>query len=257
MFALLNVLLLLPSDWWWEKKDGFQDPPCILRQEGSWTQPPAVISKSFTMLLHDTRNADLIVTLLQYFQIVILKELKHSDGNFDETQRIELNAVKHEETQTQHVVCGVLIIQCPTFLFLCSSSKSTITTSRNFMAQWSLNMVCLECLSMEREDRSGFVWHAHISCLAHNKAEKIKYECKIESFYQISCDFISYINRLRHTQMAPVPSFFQYVLNDMVSYPEETFMDWEFKISVMYDIAKVRQKVCRWTARHSEVLYCI
>lgn len=32
---------------------------------------------------------------------------------------------------------------------------------------------------------------------------------------------------------------FQYVLNDRISYPEETFMDWEFKISVMYDIAKV------------------
>ena len=31
----------------------------------------------------------------------------------------------------------------------------------------------------------------------------------------------------------------QYVLNDKVSYPEGTFMDWEFKISVMYDISKV------------------
>nr|CAQ64669.1 guanylate cyclase C type 1 [Anguilla anguilla] len=30
----------------------------------------------------------------------------------------------------------------------------------------------------------------------------------------------------------------RYVLNDKVSYPEETFMDWEFKIFVMYDIAK-------------------
>ncbi|KAM4524085.1 guanylyl cyclase C [Odontesthes bonariensis] len=30
----------------------------------------------------------------------------------------------------------------------------------------------------------------------------------------------------------------KYVLNDKVSYPEGTFMDWEFKISVMYDIAK-------------------
>ncbi|KAG9343086.1 hypothetical protein JZ751_015305 [Albula glossodonta] len=29
-----------------------------------------------------------------------------------------------------------------------------------------------------------------------------------------------------------------YVLNDKISYPEETFMDLEFKISVMYDIAK-------------------
>lgn len=35
---------------------------------------------------------------------------------------------------------------------------------------------------------------------------------------------------------------FQYVLNDKISYPEEAFMDWEFKISVMYDIAKVRQQ---------------
>lgn len=32
----------------------------------------------------------------------------------------------------------------------------------------------------------------------------------------------------------------QYVLNNLVSYPENTFMDWEFKISVVYDIAKVR-----------------
>ncbi|XP_059179970.1 guanylyl cyclase C [Centropristis striata] len=30
----------------------------------------------------------------------------------------------------------------------------------------------------------------------------------------------------------------RYVLNDKVSYPDGTFMDWEFKISVMYDIAK-------------------
>lgn len=47
------------------------------------------------------------------------------------------------------------------------------------------------------------------------------------------------------SRMPCVPLFSQYVLNDKVSYPEETFMDWEFKISVMYDIAKVRQK--RWS----------
>lgn len=41
------------------------------------------------MRLRDATNR--CVTLLQ---IVILKELKHSDGNFDETQKIELNAVK-------------------------------------------------------------------------------------------------------------------------------------------------------------------
>lgn len=33
--------------------------------------------------------------------------------------------------------------------------------------------------------------------------------------------------------------FLQYILNDRISYPDETFMDMEFKISVMYDIAKV------------------
>lgn len=40
--------------------------------------------------------------------------------------------------------------------------------------------------------------------------------------------------------------FFQYILNDRISYPDETFMDMEFKISVMYDIAKVLfvAKVC-------------
>lgn len=33
--------------------------------------------------------------------------------------------------------------------------------------------------------------------------------------------------------------FSQYILSDRISYPDETFMDMEFKISVMYDIAKV------------------
>ncbi|TRZ02272.1 hypothetical protein DNTS_034042 [Danionella cerebrum] len=32
--------------------------------------------------------------------------------------------------------------------------------------------------------------------------------------------------------------YFGHVLDDNISYPEETFMDWQFKISVMYDIAK-------------------
>lgn len=33
-----------------------------------------------------------------YLQIVILKELKHSDGNFDETEKIELNAVRSKHS---------------------------------------------------------------------------------------------------------------------------------------------------------------
>lgn len=38
--------------------------------------------------------------LLQRFQVVILKELKQSDGNFNETQMIELNAVRWKHTHT-------------------------------------------------------------------------------------------------------------------------------------------------------------
>ena len=45
---------------------------------------------------------------------------------------------------------------------------------------------------------------------------------------------------VKHTEVGLCLPVSQYVLNDKVSYPEETFMDWEFKISVMYDIAKVK-----------------
>lgn len=34
-------------------------------------------------------------------------------------------------------------------------------------------------------------------------------------------------------------------------------MDWEFKISVMYDIAKVSQKIQVLPVNHPEVLYCV
>lgn len=40
----------------------------------------------------------------------------------------------------------------------------------------------------------------------------------------------------------------QEVLNDTISYPDGTFMDWEFKISVLNDIAKVRDT---WAQEHS------
>lgn len=53
-------------------------------------------------------------------------------------------------------------------------------------------------------------------------------------------DKIIFIISKTHIAVSVTCVLFQYVLNDKVSYPEETFMDWEFKISVMYDIAKVR-----------------
>lgn len=61
------------------------------------------------------------------------------------------------------------------------------------------------------------------------------------NIYSLRQKVVMVTNIDTHTKMPFVPVFFQYVLNDKVSYPEETFMDWEFKISVMYDIAKVRQ----------------
>ncbi|TMS22144.1 Heat-stable enterotoxin receptor [Larimichthys crocea] len=89
-------------------------------------------------------------------KIVILKELKHSDGNFDETQRIELNALQQIDYYNLTKFYGT-----------------------------------------------------------------VKFEHGVFGVFE-------YGER----------GSLRYVLNDMVSYPEETFMDWEFKISVMYDIAK-------------------
>ncbi|XP_045924419.1 heat-stable enterotoxin receptor [Micropterus dolomieu] len=89
-------------------------------------------------------------------KIVILKELKHSDGNFDETQRIELNAL----------------------------------------------------LQIDYYNLTKFYG-------------TVKFDQGVFGVFE-------YGER----------GSLRYVLNDKISYPEETFMDWEFKISIMYDIAK-------------------
>lgn len=77
------------------------------------------------MRLCDAMNR--CVTLLQ---IVILKELKHSDGNFNETQKIELNAVNSVMCVTCEFVCrsDVTDLFCERASRLCSSSISTTTT---------------------------------------------------------------------------------------------------------------------------------
>ncbi|XP_070782878.1 guanylyl cyclase C [Enoplosus armatus] len=89
-------------------------------------------------------------------KIVILKELKHSDGNFNETQKIELNALLQVDYYNLTKFYGT-----------------------------------------------------------------VKFDQGVFGVFE-------YGER----------GSLRYVLNDKVSYPEETFMDWEFKISVMYDIAK-------------------
>uniref|UniRef100_A0A3B4TXT8 Guanylate cyclase n=1 Tax=Seriola dumerili TaxID=41447 RepID=A0A3B4TXT8_SERDU len=107
-----------------------------------------VLEKSELNVIEDERkdtNFKIRRALYDKKVIVILKELKHSDGNFNEMQRIELNAF-YGTVKVDHGVFGVF----------------------------------------EYGERGSL----------------------------------------------------RYVLNDKISYPEETFMDWEFKISVMYDIAK-------------------
>uniref|UniRef100_A0A669DZP0 Guanylate cyclase n=1 Tax=Oreochromis niloticus TaxID=8128 RepID=A0A669DZP0_ORENI len=106
----------------------------------------------------ESELADVIwLVLLQYFfQIVILKELKNSDGNFDETQKRELNALLHIDYYNLTKFYGTVKLD-----------------------------------------------HGVFGVFEYGERGSLKY-----------------------------------VLNDKISYPEETFMDWEFKISVMYDIAK-------------------
>ncbi|CAL8302423.1 unnamed protein product [Lota lota] len=89
-------------------------------------------------------------------KVVILKELKHSDGNFDEPQRIELNSMLQIDYYNLTKFYGTVKLEQGVFAVLEYGEKGSL----------------------------------------------------------------------------------RYVLNDKVSYPEGTFMDWEFKISVMYDIAK-------------------
>uniref|UniRef100_A0AAX7V2S5 Guanylate cyclase n=1 Tax=Astatotilapia calliptera TaxID=8154 RepID=A0AAX7V2S5_ASTCA len=106
----------------------------------------------------ESELADVIwLVLLQYFfQIVILKELKNSDGNFDKTQKRELNALLHIDYYNLTKFYGTVKLD-----------------------------------------------HGVFGVFEYGERGSLRY-----------------------------------VLNDKISYPEETFMDWEFKISVMYDIAK-------------------
>lgn len=55
----------------------------------------------------------------------------------------------------------------------------------------------------------------------------------------LACNHLSIVSLLATTSSFSF-STVQEVLNDTISYPDGTFMDWEFKISVLYDIAKVR-----------------
>uniref|UniRef100_A0AAX7VHN3 Guanylate cyclase n=1 Tax=Astatotilapia calliptera TaxID=8154 RepID=A0AAX7VHN3_ASTCA len=118
----------------------------------------AFIFYRYCFCTDESELADVIwLVLLQYFfQIVILKELKNSDGNFDKTQKRELNALLHIDYYNLTKFYGTVKLD-----------------------------------------------HGVFGVFEYGERGSLRY-----------------------------------VLNDKISYPEETFMDWEFKISVMYDIAK-------------------
>uniref|UniRef100_A0A8C7DNQ6 Guanylate cyclase n=1 Tax=Oncorhynchus kisutch TaxID=8019 RepID=A0A8C7DNQ6_ONCKI len=112
-----------------------------------------------TVVYNSTAEMGITSTLLlwiYYFQPVILKELQHTDGNFSEIQRIELNTLLRIDYYNLTKFYGT-----------------------------------------------------------------VKFEYGLFGVFEF-CERGS----------------LRYVLNDTISYPEKTFMDLEFKISVMYDIAK-------------------
>ncbi|XP_062330275.1 guanylyl cyclase C [Osmerus eperlanus] len=110
-----------------------------------------------SLKIEEDQRKDLKIRRARYDKkVVTLKELKHSDGNFNESQRIELNSLLQIDYYNLTKFYGT--VKCEEGVF-------------------------------------GVFEYGERGSL-------------------------------------------RYVLNDKISYPEQTFMDWEFKISVMYDIAK-------------------
>lgn len=71
-----------------------------------WTQHP--VMKSFSPTENSMNLSWLI--LCQQFQIVILKDLKNSDGNFNKTQRIELNAVSRSSREAPFMIFKAILL---------------------------------------------------------------------------------------------------------------------------------------------------
>uniref|UniRef100_A0A673JE74 Guanylate cyclase n=1 Tax=Sinocyclocheilus rhinocerous TaxID=307959 RepID=A0A673JE74_9TELE len=116
------------------------------------------INPSLITLLDDKERNHISLTVKATIHLspVILKELRNTDGNFSEDQRIELNALLHIDYYNLTKFYGTA-----------------------------------------------------------------KFDCGVFGVFEF-CERGS----------------LRYVLNDKISYPDESFMDLEFKISVMYDIAK-------------------
>uniref|UniRef100_A0AAQ6IHV8 Guanylate cyclase n=1 Tax=Anabas testudineus TaxID=64144 RepID=A0AAQ6IHV8_ANATE len=111
---------------------------------------------NFSMIYTSTDTGTVGLMTIQHFSPVILKELKHTDGDFTEDQRIELNTLLRIDYYNLTKFYGT-----------------------------------------------------------------VKFEYGVFGVFEL-CQRGS----------------LRYILNDRISYPDDTFMDMEFKISVMYDIAK-------------------
>lgn len=79
------------------------------------------------------------------FQIVILKELKHSDGNFNETQMIELNAVRYKDTQAAGGFCGAgfLLTSCLGALLVSAAPANRLLQSDKVLRHSEVGSWCV------------------------------------------------------------------------------------------------------------------
>ncbi|KAJ7397244.1 hypothetical protein BTVI_137549 [Pitangus sulphuratus] len=118
-------------------------------------------------------------------KVVILKDLKNTDGNFSEKQKMELNKVDYYNLTKFY---GTVKIDTMIFGVIEYCERGSLRV-KNFEGLLKpLNYQISKCCCV------------NLMVLKQEEDED--------------------------------------VLNDTISYPDGTFMDWEFKISVMYDIAK-------------------
>uniref|UniRef100_A0A8C7QD56 Guanylate cyclase n=1 Tax=Oncorhynchus mykiss TaxID=8022 RepID=A0A8C7QD56_ONCMY len=131
--------------------------------------------------------------------------------------------------------------QLSSFTFLNRNPQSSITI---FMGETSYTVLLSVTRQNRRERQVRKRWsHIHsdlITPLEYNERSLVCLKLLHIDYYNLT----KFYGTVKYDH--GVFGVFEYgergslrcVLNDNISYPEETFMDWEFKISVMYDIAK-------------------
>ncbi|XP_023685582.1 guanylyl cyclase C-like isoform X2 [Paramormyrops kingsleyae] len=143
-------------------------------------------------------------------KIVILKELYHTDGYFSETQRIELNALLRIDYYNLTKFYGTVKFEHGVFGVFEYCERGSLRVGME-VPGWTVR------------DGWPVIWVYPVTeYMAVFTASKL-IKALLVTNPQLSSIYLSSL---------------QYVLDDKISYPDDTFMDLEFKTSVMYDIAK-------------------